>query len=68
VKKKTAPFIDFGGYEGNAVLIAGQLAGLASRLDVDALERFLDSKPADFLYEKQCRAAIQFRKTVISIK
>ena len=47
-----------------AILIAGQLCGMASRLDVAALEKFLQSNPKDFRYVKQCRAAIEFRRAV----
>jgi hypothetical protein len=49
-----------------ALLIAGQLFGLATRLDADALERFLDSKPKDFYHEATCRAAIAFRRSIDS--
>jgi hypothetical protein len=46
------------------LLIAGELAGRATRLDVDVLERFLESKPQEFRYEATCRAAIAFRRAI----
>jgi hypothetical protein len=48
----------------NSILIAGQLASLACRLNTIALEKFLAAPPKDFRYEKLCRAAIAFRKAV----
>ena len=48
----------------SALLISGQLMGLAMRLDADLLERFLESKPAGFRYEETCRAAIEFRRAI----
>jgi hypothetical protein len=59
--KKSAVQIDTA---TNAILIAGQLAGLAFRLDAAALEKFLESPPKYFRYEKECRAAIEFRKAI----
>ena len=51
--------------EPNAsILLAGRLAGLASRLDAEALEKFLESPPRDFRYEKNCRAAIAFKRAI----
>jgi hypothetical protein len=47
--------------EASSVFVAGELAGLAMRLDVKALEQFLDGHPAGFGYEAICRAAIRFR-------
>jgi hypothetical protein len=48
-----------------ALIIAGELAGLASRLDTDALEAYLVAPDADFLCERLCRAAIIFTKAVM---
>lgn len=48
----------------NAILTAGQLAGMSFRLDADALEKWLDTNPEDFKYKKLCRAAIAFKRAV----
>jgi len=56
------------GQEINALLVAGQLAGLSQWLDADALERFLASKPEDFRYEAMCRAAIEFKRATFGNK
>jgi hypothetical protein len=48
----------------HAIYIAGNLIGLASRLDADALEEFLTFKPADFIQAQTCLAAIKFRRQV----
>ena len=50
--------------ESKAIIEAGYLAAIAKDLDVNALEKFLESKPSDFRYEKECRAAIEFRKAI----
>jgi hypothetical protein len=47
--------------ELNAVFIAGQLAGIAFRLNSKSLEHFLDHvADDDFRYHALCRAAIEF--------
>jgi hypothetical protein len=46
----------------NAHLLAGELWGLAMRLDADLLEKFLRNPPADFRYASICQAAINFRR------
>jgi len=51
----------------NAVLIAGELAGLSFKLNADALEKWLDTKPEGFNYESWCRAAIAFKRAVHTI-
>jgi len=48
----------------NEILIAGQLAGLSSKLNDDVLERWLDTAPEDFNYEVWCRAAIAFKRAL----
>jgi hypothetical protein len=48
----------------NSLILAGELMGLAYKLDARALEKFLESPSPDFRYEKECRAAIEFRKAV----
>jgi hypothetical protein len=51
--------------QARALLVAGQLAGLASRLNVAELEKYLANRPPpDFNYEKLCRAAIEFVKAI----
>jgi hypothetical protein len=45
----------------NALLIAGELTGLAMRLDVHALEEFLRKQPAGFYFVDVCRAALRYR-------
>jgi hypothetical protein len=54
--------------DSNEILIVGQIVGLAMRLDIKALEEFLDSpdkdKPDPFRYEKWCRAVITLRKAL----
>lgn len=42
-----------------AILTAGEIMGVASRLDAVALEFFLDSNPQDFRYEANCRAILR---------
>lgn len=46
----------------NAILICGQLTGLAMRLNEDALEKWIDSNPEHFRYVKLCRPAIAFKR------
>ncbi len=47
-----------------AMLNVGELCGMAARLEIKELEQFLDNPPPDFLFEKQCRAAIAFAKVM----
>lgn len=47
-----------------AIFVAGQLAGLAISLDVQAFEEFLSDHPTEFGYESPCRAAIRFAKSI----
>lgn len=49
----------------NAIIVVGELAGVASRLDVQVLEKYLaDKPPFDFKYAKLCKAAIKFAKEI----
>lgn len=50
-----------------ALLVAGQLYGLAMTLDVETLETFLDSKPKGFNWEPTCRETIKFRRALDSL-
>jgi len=47
-----------------AILVAGQLAGIAHQLDANALEKWLNTNPKDFNYETWCRAAIAFKRAI----
>jgi hypothetical protein len=47
-----------------ALLVAGQLAGIAHQLDADGLERWLNTNPKEFNYETWCRAAIAFKRAI----
>jgi len=48
----------------NAILVAGQLIGISLKLDADSLEKWLNTKPKGFNYEKHCRAAIAFKRAL----
>lgn len=48
----------------NALLKVGQLHGMASTLDVDALEEVLKNPQPDFRYAAEVRAAIKFAKSL----
>ena len=50
--------------ESNAIFTAGQLMGLATRLNYDALERFLSKPNPDFRYTREAQAALLFAKAV----
>lgn len=45
--------------KAEALLLAGQLAGMASRLDVEALELVLQNPQPDFAYKELCEVVIQ---------
>ena len=47
-----------------AILLAGQLAGIGFNLEADLLERWLNTNPKDFKYENWCRAAIAFKRAL----
>jgi hypothetical protein len=51
-----------------ALLVAGELFGVAQRLDVAALEKYLENPESDFRYERHCHAAIEFRRALDQIK
>ena len=51
--------------KANALLVAGELAGLALHLDVEALEKFLENAPSDFKYTKLAKAALEFAKVIV---
>jgi hypothetical protein len=46
------------------IYLAGQLAGAAAQIDIEELEKYLDSNPPNFHYAHWCRAAIAFAKAV----
>jgi hypothetical protein len=46
------------------IYLAGQLAGMAAQLDIDELQKYLDSNPPDFHYVRWCKAAIAFARAV----
>jgi len=48
----------------NAVFIAGELIGTAVRLNIPALESFLDDADTEFNYFEQCRVVLEFAKKV----
>lgn len=51
-----------------SLFVAGELAGTSLKLNIDALEAFLENPPADFRYSERyaetCRAAIVFARAV----
>lgn len=47
-----------------ALFLVGQLAGIACKLNVAALEKFLTAPPGDFRYQKEALAALTFAKTI----
>ena len=51
-----------------AIYLAGEMAGIVSRLDADALEKWLDTKPEGFNYERTCRAAIAFKRAIEALQ
>ncbi len=50
----------------NSIYTVGFMCGSALKLDIELLEEYLGSNPAEFMYSKQCRAAIKFKKEVWS--
>jgi hypothetical protein len=50
--RKQAPIKD--------IFLAGEMHGLARRIDADALEKYLENAPSWFAFTDQCRAVIQF--------
>lgn len=50
--------------ESNALFTAGELGGLAMRLNVPALEKFLSKPNPEFRYTKLTQAALVFAKAV----
>lgn len=47
-----------------ALFLSGEMAGMISRLDADALELWLNTKPEGFNYERTCRAVIAFKRAL----
>jgi hypothetical protein len=52
------------GRQANAMFVAGEMAGLSSKLDTDALEEYLKAPADDFRYAELCKAAIAFTEAV----
>lgn len=48
----------------NAILQAGVMAGMALKLDVEALAEVLTNPQPGFKYKETCQAAITFRATL----
>jgi hypothetical protein len=48
----------------NALFDAGQLIGGTMRLDIEALEQYLENPPRDFHYTRFCKAVLTFARTV----
>lgn len=49
-----------------ALLQAGDLCGRAMSLDVESLEEYLDSEPADFRYKVHCYRVLDFARAMQS--
>ncbi len=47
-----------------AIFAAGELAAMTFKLDAEALERWLNTNPKGFRFEKECRAAIAFKRAI----
>jgi hypothetical protein len=59
------------GEESMAIFVAGQIMGLTGMLNVDALDRFINSaraqpsgNPDDFRYLRECKELIKFHKAL----
>ena len=50
--------------QSEALLIAGEMAGMASRLDDNALEEFLKTAPPDFVHTAACKAVIAYKRAI----
>jgi hypothetical protein len=42
------------------------MAALASQINIESLEKYLEIPPEDFFYVRQCKAALEFAKAVQS--
>ena len=48
----------------SALLRAGEIIGISSQLDIEALEEITANPQPDFHYTEQCKAVIEFAKTL----
>jgi hypothetical protein len=46
------------------IYISGQIAGLARQINIEALQRWVESPQPDFLYKGDCEAVLAFAKII----